>query len=129
MIYFVRESHLKRQLGTITLKNPNSRYLLEHGWGNGYVLLPKNHPWYDMYYEEIPIHVHGGLTFGSIITKETVEVWGESLTEQHIGMYMIGFDTAHYNDKLINWPKKRVMQETQYLEKQVRNLGHRNFID
>lgn len=45
---------------------------------NGYVQLPTGHPWQGLGYDEMPVEVHGGLTFQS-------------------GRW-IGFDTAHAGD-------------------------------
>ncbi len=80
------------------LKVPASLALLiSHGWGNGYLGLPEGHPWYNMDYNEIPIEVHCGLTFGELLED---------------GLYWIGFDTAHARDNEYNWPKEKVIEET-----------------
>lgn len=72
---------------------------MDFGWGNGYVLLPKGHPYYQVHYNKIPIYVHGGLTY----------------SEQHGEFWKIGFDTAHWSDTLARWPKTRVAKETEKL--------------
>lgn len=74
------------------------------GWGNGYVHLPPGHKWYGWDYNTIPVDIHGGLTFGQ---------WDK----EHIN-WVIGFDTAHSGDTLENWPKERVIEETNDLLKQ-----------
>jgi hypothetical protein len=73
------------------------------GWGNGYVAVEPDHPWYGVHCEEIECDVHGGLTFG--------ELQG--------GYWVVGFDTGHYMDTLENWPMERVIQETQALRVQA----------
>lgn len=97
---------------------------MDHGWGNGYVLIPVGHPLHNMDYDKIPVDVHGGLTFGEIVTKEMVDRWNTDmndtcLTNDDIGAYLIGFDTAHLDDTQYNWPKEAVEQETQELVKQI----------
>lgn len=50
----------------------------------GYCSLPKGHPWENMSYDEIPIEVHGGVTF----MERDME------TDQ----MLVGFDCAHTDD-------------------------------
>lgn len=58
------------------------------GAWNGYVLLTPNDPWYDIKnYNDIPIEVHGGLTYGKYTT--------DGLDNK---VYAIGFDCAHWDD-------------------------------
>lgn len=83
---------------------------LESGWGNGYVSLPKGHPLfgleYDTIHDQYDIQIHGGLTY----SKLDEDKW------------VIGFDTAHYQDTLINWPESSVKRETENLKEQVTYL-------
>lgn len=74
-----------------------------HGWGNGYVKLVEGHPWYDKDYDNIPVSVHYGLTFGRMI--------GENNKYFEPGFW-IGFDTSHHDDNLIKWPQAAVLEET-----------------
>lgn len=53
-----------------------------YGAANGYVKIPEGHHWHGLYYGDIEVQVHGGLTYG-----------GES--------GWIGFDTLHSGDI---WP-------------------------
>jgi len=81
----------------------NDFYLSNHyhpGWGNGYVVLHPDHPLYLV--EDIPIYVHGGVTYDEYITESTV-----SNTYVKKGR-MLGFDTAHQGDCLENWAKDDV---------------------
>jgi len=82
---------------------------MQRGWGNGYVGLPAGHLWYGVNYDDIPVDVHGGLTFG-----EEIELYGNKY-------WVIGFDTAHYDDSLSAWPKSRVMSETMDLLEQCKS--------
>lgn len=92
--------------------------MLTHGWGNGYISLPKDHPWYTWITsseEKTPgnryvnvyrlnVNVHGGITFGD---------------EDDDGDYWIGFDTSHAWDNMENWPKERVEEATLLLWQQA----------
>lgn len=80
---------------------------METGWGNGYVKLPKGHPYWGKDYDDIPVEVHGGLTFGE---------------EDENGFWVVGFDTAHHSDTRAYWTKERVEEETNNLREQLENL-------
>jgi len=61
------------------------------GHYNGYIGIPKNHPFFGKTYSEYQIYsldVHGGVTYSesNIADKEIPDTW------------WIGFDTAHYGD-------------------------------
>jgi len=79
----------------------------EHGWGNGYVDLPPDHPMYGKDYDDMPVRIHGGLTFAE---------------KQEDGMWRVGFDTVHAGDTLGKWPKEEVEKETRYLVEQLEEL-------
>lgn len=86
----------------------------EHGWGNGYVLIPEGHKYYGLDYDEIPVNVHGGLTFAEHIKDDDRGNFSDG--------FWVGFDTAHHNDNMTNWPKSRVLEETIDLFKQIYGL-------
>jgi hypothetical protein len=75
-----------------------------HGWGNGYVSLPKTHKHYGKSYNdlmsELP-NLNVELTYGN----QEDEYW------------VIGFDSAHYGMNQQNWNKQRVLNETIELER------------
>jgi hypothetical protein len=87
--------------------DPEFIKLCDRGLANGYVAIPKDHPWFGLEYEEIPCDVHGGLTFGRPCNIFDSEYW------------MIGFDTAHYQDTSGIWPIFRVFNEAMGLFAQV----------
>lgn len=94
------------------------------GWGNGYVLLPKEHPYHGKHYDEIPVTVHGGLTFANEVTEESVNSdWSPDLNKEDIGKWMVGFDTAHWSDTLETCPKEYVEKETNDLLAQLESLA------
>ena len=90
-----------------------------HGFGCGYVVLPKEHPCFKMDYEGINVDVHGGLTFSTesnnLIGKES---W-EQLTDEDKDCWVVGFDTCHWDDNESNWSEKAVILETKSLSKQL----------
>lgn len=96
---------------TIVKSEPNP--YLEKGWGNGYVRIPEGHPYYEKTYDDIPVSVHGGLTFSDHIFEDN---------KYFSDGYWVGFDTAHYGDDLQRWPVDRVMEETIYLFKEIYGL-------
>jgi hypothetical protein len=92
---------------------------MRHGWGNGYVVIPKGHPMYGKHYDEVPIDVHGGLTFSGSANDFP---FPESTDEMKDG-WVFGFDTAHYNDNMERWPKEAVERETENLKSQFVELS------
>ena len=83
-------------------------YLIEHGWGNGYIGLPCWHPYYKMEYDNIPVSCHGGLTYGNLDEDEN--------------LWVIGFDTCHSGDNGIKWSKDAVRIECEDIVDQCMNV-------
>lgn len=115
---FIVESPLKKGLKEV--EEFYFKYLLSIGWGNGYVLLPPNHPFYED--DDIDVNVHGGLTFSSLFNSEHFleliknrdfdgDITKENF-EKFNNYWMIGFDTGHFEDNEYNCPKEYVMSET-----------------
>ncbi len=94
---------------------------VEHGWGNGYVVIPEGHPSYGKHYDEIDVDIHGGLTYGGLVTYFQLSKM-DDLDESDVGGWLVGFDTAHSGDDEINWPESRVKEEAEYLERQLREI-------
>lgn len=77
---------------------------------NGYVVIHKSHPFFGMDYNDVPIEVHGGITFGGGAASIG---WGELKEEYRNEDYWVyGFDTVHYMDTRAKWPKEKVEKET-----------------
>jgi len=95
------------------IKSPNLYGLTERGWGNGYVRIVEGHPFYDKGYENIPVNVHGGLTFSEHIMDN--EKWSDG--------YWVGFDTAHYGDNSNMWTIEAVSDETIHLFNEIYGLS------
>jgi hypothetical protein len=97
-------------------------FSFEFGWGNGYVLLPKFHPFYGVDYDDIDVNIHGGLTFGQkfdggyfLEWVEGVEIDGDITLDNFNdfdGYWIIGFDTSHYGDNSYICSKSYVLNET-----------------
>jgi hypothetical protein len=89
---------------------------MEHGYANGYVGVPKEHPWYGKHYDEIEssydISVHGGLTFAGKLKEDSEDYW------------YVGFDTAHYRDNSHNCDKTYCENEVQSLKEQAEKIIH-----
>lgn len=66
----------------LILRHPELKHLC------GYVALPPNHSYYGKHYDNIPVYVHGGLTFAS---EGDGDRWQK-------GYWWIGFDCAHWGD-------------------------------
>ena len=88
-----------------------------HGWGNGYVVLPKGHKYHGVDYSDIDVDVHCGLTF-----SESVDNFdSDEIQPEDEGGWVIGFDTAHYGDNLQKWPNREsVIQEAIRLRDQLK---------
>jgi hypothetical protein len=94
---------------------------MKHGWGNGYVVIFKGHPMYGKHYDEVPVDVHGGLTFSESVNSLIGDF--PELTEEMKDGWVFGFDTAHYNDSMERWPKEAVERETENLKSQFVELS------
>lgn len=86
------------------------------GWGNGYVVLDKDHPWYGKHYNNIPVDIHGGLTYSEYIDEKDLDHF--NLENEDIGKYIIGFDTFHTGDTEEKWTKEAVQEEANRLLRQ-----------
>lgn len=88
-----------------------------HGWGNGYVILPKEHPCHGMDYDDIPVNVHGCLTYGEPLNRNNFPT-----IEANEDVFIVGFDTAHDCDNQANWTKEDVLLETENLRNQLEKI-------
>lgn len=77
------------------------------GIGNGYVLVPTDHPYHGEAYYGNPaleaIIVHGGITFSA----------------PTVGGTWFGFDTLHGDDENQGWDLDKLMEETNKLAEQL----------
>jgi hypothetical protein len=98
-------------------------YVVERGWGNGYLVLLKDHPLWGIHYDVINdshhLGAHGGWTFSQSYNKMKKQsskfITDESHLEINDDDWIIGFDTSHYDDRLDNWPKEKVFKHIREL--------------
>jgi len=105
---FLVESNMRYSVKVLNDNGLNFSDKLFGGWGNGYVGLPKWHPYYKLHYDNIPINIHGGLTFSEL--DEDEDLW------------VIGFDTNHFMDDIVKWSFENVKEETEHLMNQCLNI-------
>lgn len=82
---------------------------------NGYVLVPPEHPCHGLWYDDVRVEVHGGLTF---CHKQKDGTW-------------FGFDTAHCGDLCSRsphvgdriWTRNDVIEETNKLAEQLAGMA------
>ncbi len=105
------------------------RNIMDFGWGNGYVIIPKGNPLHGIHYDDLNnyINVHGGLTFSDKIDN-SMELEKLGLTKEDLGSWLIGFDTCHSNDTLEEWTKERVQEETDNLLKQLQEYTNNQIL-
>lgn len=110
-------------LNSVVNNRLNRLGTFEAGYANGYVAIPKEHPYYGKDYDEIEIDIHGGLTFAGNGSK-IEEAWPnieiiEGNTKNLKDSWVFGFDTCHYGDNLTNWNRDAVIAETLNLRRQL----------
>ena len=101
---FLRENLLRKEF--YELQIPDNKYPIDFqqflgGWGNGYVGLPKWHPFFGRHYDTLPVRVHGGITYSQY--NEELKLW------------IIGFDTNHSGDN-------KEIQNFEYVKSEAENL-------
>lgn len=78
----------------------------------GYVVIPKDHPLHGVHYDDIHLEAHGGLTFSAPLLA-----FG--------GEYAIGFDCAHWGDRIpftASCSPVDEYRDMEYVENEVRRL-------
>jgi hypothetical protein len=80
---------------------------------SGYVVIPEGHPFYQMDYFDIPVEVHGGLTFGQTIIP------GAAILSDLVGKFVIGFDCGHLGDTIEKCNVEYVKRELERLVDQL----------
>lgn len=66
----------------------------ERGHYCGYIAVPPKHPWYGMDEYDLPVSVHGGITYTTHSSNEE-DAYPVQLV---VDAYWFGFDCAHYMD-------------------------------
>jgi hypothetical protein len=94
---------------TLALKTTFLPDSAPHGWGNGYIGVPPEHPWFGKNYNDIECNCHGGLTYSADhVPKEKPD-----------GHWWLGFDTCHLYDNKYNCCEAYVINEIELLKQQA----------
>lgn len=119
---------IKHKILPFVLESSLDHYL-QKGWGNGYIAISSNHPCYCLSNGEIyrmfpSIEVHGGITYNGYLQKM---FWQRINPKYKIPnnpkLWILGFDTAHYNSTKEDWPdEKSVLSEAIKFKKQLEIL-------
>lgn len=101
------------------------------GWGNGYVVVPPDHPFHGKYscYINERISIHGGVSF-SYPAKECLGKWSnnkEYIGEDQHDMWVIGFDT-HREKSSPEQTEEWVRNETKRLYDILMDIGGGEYI-
>lgn len=102
------------------------------GYANGYVAVPPEHPYYGKDYDNVPVEIHGGLTFDSDAASINLSTTGDWDNLEFLGeetslpndFWVFGFDTLHYGDGITNWPRERCVEETLNLKEQLEKMSN-----
>lgn len=107
---------------------------------NGYVAIPKGHPYYGKSYDDMDVRVHGGLTFdgwggGKPMKKEIFgkkkdwtldpenwpdpELWWVGWDTSHLGDFITYSDGSHPDPTGMFWTVEMVERETTELARQL----------
>ena len=96
-----------RQVDYFVVKSHLDHTILPHGWGNGYAVIHKYHPFFGKSYDAISAEAPGGLTFCCLGKDcEWPELDEKYKNEDH---WIFGFDTCHWGDTLEKWPVEEVI--------------------
>ena len=111
MVYEERKNRLPIVLSRGIYKGYEYVILSLYSHPTAYILLDENHKWYGKDYFDIPLEVHGGLTYGEKDLGGFLEYSDkykcENLTVIR-NKWVIGWDYAHYGDYYYS----RFMSET-----------------
>lgn len=64
----------------------------------GYVGIPPSHPFHKMPYDDIPVYVHGGLTYADKCNPQADGTGVCHETDDEDDLWWFGFDCCHWND-------------------------------
>jgi len=88
---------------------------IDNGLYNGYVAVPKGHPWFGKSCDDLMhLNVHGGITYSETESDE----W-----------HVVGFDTCHHGDTASEWDVQAVAKEAQSLLHQSHQASYPYMMD
>jgi hypothetical protein len=81
-----------------------SCFILRNYTGNwcGYVGVPSTHPSFGEHYNDVNVHVHGGLTYASMCNEHICHIPEPGMPND---VWWLGFDTAHAFDIIPGMPQ------------------------
>jgi len=79
---------MKDKIQSILIPNNWASDDITCGYANGYVGVPKGHPWFGKGYDDIECSIHGGLTYAEDVAPRM----------EKDGLWYVGFDTLHHGD-------------------------------
>lgn len=97
-------------------------------WGslNGYVGIPPEHKFHSRGHDDIPVDVHGGLTYAGDL-YDTHLFDGLPLPLPLTSYWWVGFDTGHHSDLQPNFPIIEMRQGTyrtfDYVVSEIKSLA------
>ena len=105
-----------------------------HGALCGYVGVPESHHYFDKDYDDVPVDVHGGLTFAARCQENVEEGHGICHIPEHgrsDKIWWLGFDCAHCDDLCPGYQGKfsdlvipgSTYKNREYVENQIRLLA------
>lgn len=100
----------------------------------GYVGLPPGHPWHGESYDDLPVQVHGGLTFASGCDDDPSVDPAERVCHvpeegEPADVWWLGFDCGHGDDLMPGidrryWPFRDVTyRDVSYVQNEVHDLA------
>jgi len=87
---------------------------MPHGFANGYVGVPKGHPWFGKGINDIEVRIHGGLTY----SEDRLPFRSPD------GLWWVGFDTCHAFDDYENCDEDFCIDEVEKLRKQAEKASN-----
>lgn len=98
----------------------------------GYVGVPEGHPYFGLHYRDVPVHVHGGLTFARTCADgddvQDVCHVPEPGRPEHV--WWLGFDCSHFGDCIPAMPEiyrstilKVEYRDIAYVQNECRELA------
>lgn len=107
-------------------------FIANGGYANGYVAVPPEHPYHGKNYDDVPVEIHGGLTFDSDAASINLSTTGNWSNLEFLGeetslpddYWVFGFDTLHCDDNITNWPRERCVEETLRLKEQLEKMSN-----
>src|SRR5262245_4121089 len=89
-----------------------------HGAWCGYVAVPPGHRWHGKDYDEVPVEVHGGLTYSDRCVGEPgEEICHVPLSGEPEDVFWFGFDCAHSWDVVPAFIPLALYQQEEFIVK------------